>query len=529
MADATPRGQTARTPDRVGAYRILAPLGEGGMGVVYLAEQAAPIRRRVALKLIKLGMDTRQVVARFDAERQALALMDHPNIASVFDAGATDDGRPYFVMEYVPGVPITEFSDRHQLSTRARLELFQQVCAAVQHAHQKGVIHRDLKPSNVLVMEQDGRPVPKVIDFGIAKATDQHVTERTLFTEHGLFVGTPEYMSPEQADAAVGDVDTRSDIYSLGMILYELLVGGLPFSPAELRQAGYAEIQRIIREEEPPKPSTKLSSLGVTASEVASRRRTNLSTLARDLRGDLDWITLKSIEKDRNRRYASASELAADIGRHLHHEPVAAGPPRASYRLRKFVRKHRGAVAAWAALLLLLTAGLAVSATLYVRAERSRQDADRQRAVADVERQEAGRSARGRRPRQEADRQRQAAQTERAAAETQRKAAETERDEALYQNYRSALLAADLSLQAGEVAQARQQLQAADPRLRGWEWRYLARMADSSIAATSVFSSEVREVRFSRNGDAVLARGYEVRGTRPRRARRRRLELRSSR
>ena len=259
-------------------------------------------------------MDTRQVVARFDAERQALALMDHPNIASVFDAGATDDGRPYFVMEYVPGVPITEFCDRHQLSTRARLELFQQVCAAVQHAHQKGVIHRDLKPSNVLVMEQDGRPVPKVIDFGIAKATDQHLTEKTLFTAHGLFVGTPEYMSPEQADATVGDVDTRSDIYSLGMILYELLVGSLPFPPAELRQAGYAEIQRIIREEEPPKPSTRLSSLGVTASEVASLRRTNLSTLARDLRGDLDWITLKSIEKDRSRRYASASELAADIG-----------------------------------------------------------------------------------------------------------------------------------------------------------------------------------------------------------------------
>ena len=355
-------------------------------------------------------------------------------------------------------------------------------------------------------MEQDGRPVPKVIDFGIAKATDQHLTEKTLFTEHGLFVGTPEYMSPEQADATVGDVDTRSDIYSLGMILYELLVGGLPFSPAELRQAGYAEIQRIIREEEPPKPSTRLSSLGVTASEVASRRRTNLSTLARDLRGDLDWITLKSIEKDRNRRYASASELAADIGRHLRHEPVAAGPPSASYRLRKFVRKHRGAVAAWAALLLLLTAGLAVSATLYVRAERSRQDADRQRAVADVERSTAQTAS------QEADRQRQAAQTERAAAETQRKAAETERDEALYQNYRSALLAADLSLQAGEIVQARQQLQAADPRLRGWEWRYLARLADSSIAATSAFTIQVREVRFSRNGDAVLARGYDVFG-----------------
>jgi WD40 repeat protein/serine/threonine protein kinase len=498
------RSEGAARPERIGPYTILEQLGEGGMGVVYLAEQSAPIRRRVALKLIKLGMDTHQVVARFEAERQALALMDHPNIASVFDAGATEHGRPFFVMEYVPGVPITEFCDRHELSTRARLELFQQVCGAVQHAHQKGVIHRDLKPSNVLVIEQDGRPSPKVIDFGIAKATGQHLTEKTLFTEHGLLVGTPEYMSPEQADAGIGTIDTRTDIYSLGILLYELLVGGLPFAPTELRRAGYAEIQRIIREQEAPKPSTRLNSLGLTATEVATRRRTTKSTLLRELRGDLDWITLKAIEKAPSRRYASASEFAADIGRHLHNEPVLAGSPGAPYRLKKFLKKHRGAVAAGMALIGLLTLGLATSTALYVRAERSRQEAERQRTVADHQRTSALTAER------EADRQRKAAQTERAAAENERAAAVAERDAALYQSYRNALLAADLSLQAGELALARRQLEATDPQFRGWEWRYLSRAAESSRIATAPFTFEVREVRFSAAGDAVFARGYDV-------------------
>ena len=496
-------------PQRIGPYTILEQLGEGGMGVVYLAEQAAPIRRRVALKLIKLGMDTHQVVARFEAERQALALMDHPNIASVFDAGATEDGRPFFVMEYVPGVPITEFCDRQQLTTRARLELFQHVCAAIQHAHQKGVIHRDLKPSNVLVIDQDGQPTPKVIDFGIAKATGQHLTEKTLFTEQGLLVGTPEYMSPEQADTGGGPVDTRTDIYSLGILLYELLVGNLPFTPTELRRAGYAEIQRIIREREPIKPSSKLHSLGLIADDIAVRRRTSTSSLARELRGDLDWITLRAIEKDPNQRYPSASELAADIGRHLHYEPVLAGPPGARYRLKKFVRKHRGAVAVCLALAILLSAGLAVSTALYVRAQRSRQEADRQRAAADRERTAAQTAQR------EADRQRDAAQTERAVAETERATAEIERtvavvqrDEALYQSYRNALLAADQNLLAREFDEARRRLEATDVRFRGWEWRYLSRAADSSLLATAAFTREVRDVRFSSSGDAIFARGY---------------------
>jgi len=360
-------------PKQIGPYVIIDTLGQGGMGVVYLAEQTAPIRRRVALKLIRAGRESHQVIARFNAERQALALMDHPNIASVFDAGSTDDGRPYFVMEYVPGLPITEFCDTHRLSTRARLELFQQVCAAVQHAHQKGIIHRDLKPSNVLVMDQDGRPLPKVIDFGVARATEQRLRERSLVTEHGVLIGTPEYMSPEQAGPNADNVDTRTDIYSLGVVLYELLVSGLPFTSAELRRAGLAEIHRIVRESEPRKPSTKLGELGALASGVAEKRQTTVSTLARELRGDLDWIALKAIEKEPARRYASASELSADISRHFEHEPVEAGPPTTSYRIRKFMLRHRGAVAAVA--ITFLVAALVVSTAMYARAERSRQNA----------------------------------------------------------------------------------------------------------------------------------------------------------
>jgi serine/threonine protein kinase len=280
----TAPGDGSVVPETIGPYRVLSPLGEGGMGVVYLAEQQTP-HRRVALKVIKAGMDTRQVVARFEAERQALALMDHPNIATVFDAGETPAGRPYFAMEYVAGVPITDYCDRHQLSTRDRLALFLQVCSAIQHAHQKGVIHRDIKPSNVLVTLLEGTPVPKVIDFGVAKAINQRLTEKTLFTQLGLLVGTPEYMSPEQAEMTGLDIDTTTDIYAMGVLLYELLVGALPFDSARLRRAGYAEIQRIIREEEPLKPSTRLSSLGATATDVARRRQTDLASLARELIG----------------------------------------------------------------------------------------------------------------------------------------------------------------------------------------------------------------------------------------------------
>jgi len=308
-------------------YKLLEELGSGGMGVVYKAEQTKPIKRSVALKIIKLGMDTKQVVARFETERQALAVMDHPNIAKVFDGGATETGRPYFVMEFVRGIPITEYCDKHKLTTRERLELFIQVCQAVQHAHQKGVIHRDLKPSNILVVVQEDKLIPKIIDFGIAKATEHRLTERTLFTEQGQLIGTPEYMSPEQAEMSGLDVDTRTDIYSLGVILYELLVGVLPFDPKTLREAGFGEIQRIIRETDPPKVSTRLSGLGDTDTSIAEQRRTDVAVLHKQLKGDLDWITMKAMEKDRMRRYATASEFAADIEKHLKHEPVLARPP----------------------------------------------------------------------------------------------------------------------------------------------------------------------------------------------------------
>ena len=365
----------------IGPYHILEMLGEGGMGVVYLAEQTQPIRRRVAVKVIKPGMDSANVIARFETERQALALMNHPNVARVLDAGTTEAGRPYFVMEHVPGIPITDYCDRHTLSTGERLTLFLTVCDGIQHAHQKGIIHRDLKPSNVLVAVQDGSPVAKVIDFGVAKAVEQRLTERTLFTEFGQLLGTPEYMSPEQAEMTTLDIDTRSDIYSLGVLLYELLVGALPFERKYLRRAALAEIQRIIRTEDPATPSTRLSTLD-DAAGVARKRRTDRTSLRRQLKGDLDWITMKALEKDRTRRYATASQLADDIGRYLTSEPVAAGPPSATYRFGKFVRRNRGPVTASALVLLALLAGLAVSSALYVRAERERQRADTQAHVA---------------------------------------------------------------------------------------------------------------------------------------------------
>jgi serine/threonine protein kinase/Tol biopolymer transport system component/predicted negative regulator of RcsB-dependent stress response len=325
----------------IGRYKLLEKIGEGGMALVYMAEQEQPIRRKVALKIIKLGMDTRQVIARFEAERQALALMDHPSIAKVLDAGATETGRPYFVMELVTGVSITEYCDRNSLSTKDRLALFLQVCHAVQHAHQKGIIHRDIKPSNVMVTHHDGKPVPKVIDFGIAKATNQKLTEKTLFTRYAHIIGTPAYMSPEQAELSDLDIDTRSDIYSLGVLLYELLTGTTPFSEEELRKAGYIEMQRVIREQEPAKPSTKLGTLGETLADVAKHRNSTPDLLTKAVRGDLDWIVMKSLEKDRVRRYETAGSLAEDVRRHLESEPVLARGPSATYRLRKFLRRHQ--------------------------------------------------------------------------------------------------------------------------------------------------------------------------------------------
>jgi eukaryotic-like serine/threonine-protein kinase len=345
--------------DDFGRYQIVRPIGEGGMGTVYLAEQRDPIRRLVALKVVKLGMDTSQVLARFDNERQALAMMDHPNIAQIFDAGATTRGRPYFVMEYIDGVPITKYCDRKRMTTSERLALFRAVCRAVQHAHQKGVIHRDLKPSNVLVMEHDGAPVPKVIDFGIAKATDKWAIENTLLTQFGQIVGTPEYASPEQADTITGDIDESSDVYSLGVLLYELLIGAVPFDTATLRNAGLAEMLRIIREEEAPSLSRKIALMGAAATDIAARRQTDPVSLRRLVDGDLNSIAMKALEKARDRRYASVSDFAADIQRYTEDRPVLASAPGRLYRTRKFLRRHRpAALGAAAGLAFLLLSGV---------------------------------------------------------------------------------------------------------------------------------------------------------------------------
>jgi serine/threonine protein kinase/tetratricopeptide (TPR) repeat protein len=357
--------------DRIGPYRIIREIGRGGMGAVYLAEQEVPIRRQVALKVIKPGMDSELVIARFEAERQALALMQHPNIARILDTGTTDAGRPYFVMELVAGIPITEYCDEARLDPRERLELFIPVCQAVQHAHQKGIIHRDIKPSNVLVTVVDDRPVPRVIDFGVAKALDQRLTERTLYTQQGAIVGTPEYMSPEQAGVGDVDVDTRSDIYSLGVLLYELLTGTTPLGRAKVRELGLGEVLRRIQEEEPPRPSTRLSGPETDLSAIAASRGVEPARLTRLVRGELDWIVMKALEKDRSRRYETAGGLARDLRRHLDGDPVEAGPPSAAYRLRKLARRHRAALATVGAFALVLVVASGVSTYLAIRARQA--------------------------------------------------------------------------------------------------------------------------------------------------------------
>jgi eukaryotic-like serine/threonine-protein kinase len=392
---------------RVGPYQLVQLIGEGGMGAVWMAEQQEPVRRLVALKVIKVGFDSAKVVARFEAERQALALMDHPNIAKVLDAGTTATGRPFFVMELVRGTPITHYCDEHRLTPRQRLELFVPVCRALQHAHTKGIIHRDVKPSNVLVAPYDGWPVPKVIDFGIAKATGQRLTEHTLSTEFGAVVGTLEYMSPEQAGLNNQDIDTRSDVYSLGVLLYELLTGSTPLAPQRLKQVGFAELLRRIREEEPPRPSARLSTSMETLPSISAQRRTEPAQLMKLVRGELDWIVMKALEKDRNRRYETADSLAHDVERFLNDEPVEACPPSAVYRLSKFVRRHKGPALAAVLVALALVAGIAGTSVGLIRAERARQ--------AEAERAEGERLAKER----EAAARHQAEQAEKQARDSE--------------------------------------------------------------------------------------------------------------
>ena len=408
----------------IGRYKLLEQIGEGGMGTIWMAEQREPVKRRVALKIIKLGMDTKQVIARFEAERQALAMMDHPNIAKVLDAGATDAGRPYFVMEYIKGIPILEYCDHEKVDTKARLELFTSVCHAIQHAHQKGIIHRDIKPDNVLVTLHDGVPVCKVIDFGIAKATNSELTQKTLFTEHRQMIGTPAYMSPEQAEMSGLDIDTRSDIYSLGVLLYELLTGTTPFDIKDLLAKGLAEMMRTIREVEPHKPSTRISTLGHSGARTGTQRCVDIKKLSSLLRGDLDWIVMKCLEKDRTRRYETANGLAADILRHQRNEPITAGAPSAGYRLRKFVRRNRGQVFAGGAVAMALLIGIAAFAWQAHEANHERDVAEEartaeseQRSRADAARTEAEALA-AKAKEQEAEAKKQAAE-----AATQRNAA----------------------------------------------------------------------------------------------------------
>jgi len=485
---------TEQEGERIGRYKLLQQIGEGGFGSVWMAEQMEPVTRRVALKIIKLGMDTREVIARFEAERQALALMDHPNIAKVLDAGATDKGRPFFVMELVKGMPITKYCDEAQLGTRERLALFGDVCSAISHAHQKGVIHRDIKPSNVMVTLYADKPVVKVIDFGIAKATQCKLTEKTLFTRFEQFVGTPVYMSPEQASLSSVDIDTRSDIYGLGVLLYELVVGKPPFDGKSLLSAGYEEMRRIIREVEPEKPSSRLGTIvGEERTQLAKARHIDPAKVAALVEPDLDWIVMKAIEKDRSRRYETANDLVLDIRRFLADEPVSATPPSAAYRFRKFARRHRPAIRVAASIVLLLLGASIISSWLAVKASRARAVAEEERRLAQAETIRAN----------EAEKR----------EVQQRLKAESHEATARQRAYAADMLLCRRALKANNLREARQLLDRQRPAggeedIRGWEWRWLWNACQSgALFELAEQESRVLQAIYVDRGKSIVTYG----------------------
>jgi len=469
----------------IGRYELLELIGEGGMGLVYLAEQKEPVKRRVALKIIKLGMDSKQVIARFEAERQALAVLDHPNIAHVYDAGTTETGRPYFVMEYVKGMSITRYCDERKLNIEQRLRLFEQVCEAVHHAHQKGIIHRDTKPSNILVSVHGDRAVPKIIDFGIAKAITQPLTDKTFVTFQGQLLGTPEYMSPEQVDLATQDIDTRSDIYSLGVVLYELLAGVLPFERESFERAGFAEIQQMVREQEPASPSIRLTHLGEKAKTITASRGTQVIALARRLHRELEWIPLKAMRKDRCRRYKSASEMADDVRNYLNGNPLIAGPETAIYRVRKFVHKHAGSVATVALVAVAILLGLVISTAMYFRAESMRVQAEQAKEKETIARVRAE----------------QAENT----AEQQRKLAEQRAKDLRRSLYVNSIQLADSKYKEGNIQRVRELLDSCPEDFRGWEWNRLNYVIDQSSKTLRAHSNGVTSIAVSPDGKQVIS------------------------